>query len=140
MIIKTFQRLNIYFGILDTCFWRKLDHVYTLTFFVNTESVEDTDIDPNLILKNFKIFCLEWWLWCINYIIIKLVLFGPLNGGPGDPKVPKMQKPDRFYRHGIRGKCARILCQLTPHSWNFGEFPFTWENWEIFANSFSRNF
>ena len=102
--------------------------------------MEDTDIDPNLILKNLKIFCLEWWLWCINYIIIKLVLFGPLNGGPGDPKVPKMQKPDRFYRHGIRGKCARILCQLTPHSWNFGEFPFNWENWEIFANSFSRNF
>ena len=41
--------------------------------WINIESVEDTDIDPNLILKNFKFFCLEWWSWCLNYIIIKLV-------------------------------------------------------------------
>ena len=91
--------------------------------------------------SNFWIFfCLTSLSWCLKYIIIRLTPHRPPYRGPGGPKVPKMEKLLTLYWNGIRWKSPRNLSPLTPITWNWPEFPYSWENWEFFANSFSRKF
>ena len=94
----------------------------------------------NRFFNFWMIFCLKELLWCLKHIYISLTKFGPLYGGPVDPKVQKMKIRFIIFWNHIRWKSAGMLCQLTPYSWNFFVFPYNWENWENFANSFSRNF
>ena len=79
-------------------------------------------------------------LWCLKCIDISLTLIRTLLWAPGGPKVPKMEKLLTLYWNGIRWNSTSSFCPLTPLSWNWPVFPYSWENWEFLSNSFFRNF
>ena len=81
-----------------------------------------------------KSICYISWSRCLKFIDVWLAPFDPHVGVQISPKCQKRENNLSLYWNHFNWKSLRLLCCLKSQMKFFLEFPYSWENWEFFAN------
>ena len=81
-----------------------------------------------------KSICYISWSRCLKFIDVWLAPFDPRVGVQISPKCQKRENNLSLYWNHFNWKSLRLLCCLKSQMKFFLEFPYSWENWEFFAN------